>query len=339
VDSTAVRKIAVPCLLGLLFCAASLSAQDSQAFYISFQVPGSTATSANAINDFFTVTGTYTDAKGTHGYLRDVFGKITCFDVPWGGNTSPAAINDDGMIVGTYTDSSSVVHGFLRRPDGHFTSIDPAGSTGTYLTGISAFGDISGFAFTSALNVGSECFVRSPQGTITVFGLTHCKAQSINVYGAITGFSAPVLNVPGPPPAILVISFVRSPEGVITYFNHPGTSANGCFSLFIDASGETAGFFQNSQDLSQNFLGPTSSITPPGSSSTETFISALSQLGAAAGTYSLLNHGGSYAFVQNPQGVLTSFTFPGGGTNPSGINDFGVVIGTSNGFGVLRIPY
>ncbi|MGC2399908.1 MAG: hypothetical protein WA510_09005 [Acidobacteriaceae bacterium] len=336
----------MPCILGLLFCAASVSAQDSRAFYISFEVPGSLQTSPAAINNFSTVTGTYTDAKGTHGFLREAFGRITSFDVPRGTGTSPAAINDDGMIVGNYVDSSNVTHGFLRRPNGTFARIDAAGSTGTRLTGINVFGAIVGYSFTSN---GSECFVRSPQGTITVFEpMNECQAKGINLFGAITGFTGPVIP-PGPPvfpppPQILIVGFVRSPAGVITHFNAPGSSSNGTYALFIDAFGGLAGFFQNARDESQNFLespqGTFTTITPPGATVTGAEIMGLSELGAVTGFYDLPNGGGQHGFVQNVNGVLTSFDFPGAGpTTPTGINNFGVIIGTSGAFGILRVPY
>ena len=138
------------------------------------------------------------------------------------------------------------------------------GSTGTELSGINAFGVISGSAFTAD---GSECFVRFPQGTITVFGPSHCLTAGINLFGAITGIASPT-SAGEPPPPILVEGFVRSPKGVFTLFVAPGTSANGTYSEFIDAFGGLAGSFQNYRDVAQNFLEPTPgnfiTITPPG---------------------------------------------------------------------------
>jgi hypothetical protein len=340
VNLTIVRKLAVPCILGLSFCAASVSAQQSRAFYISFNVPRSLQTSPKAINNLSTVTGTYTDAKGTHGFVREALGSITRFDVSHSTATNPAAINDDGLIIGTYTDSSNVTHGFLRHPEGNITRIDVAGSTGTELFGINAFGAITGTAFTST---GSECFVRSPQGTITVFGPPNCQARSINLFGTILGYTEPPNMPGGPPPLILVVGFVRSPAGVITYFTAPGTSSNGTYALYQDAFGGTAGFFQNSLDDSQNYLespqGTFTTITPPGASQTAAQITGLSELGAAVGNYTLPNGGGEHGFVQNVRGTLTSFDFPGASTTPTGINVFGVITGSSGTAGILRVPY
>jgi hypothetical protein len=339
VNSTAVRKIAVTCILGLLFCAASVSAQDSRAFYISFQVPRSLQTSPVAINNLSAVTGTYTDAKGTHGFVREALGKITPFNVPRSTATTPTAINDDGMIVGNYSDSNNVTHGFLRHPDGTFTRIDIPGATATLPSGINAFGAIAG----SASNLDGGCFVRSPQGSITLFGDSSCRARSINLFGTIVGISGPIVTPGGPPPEILVLSFVRSPAGVITYFTPPGTSSNGAYAGFVDAFGGIAGFFQNSRDDSQNFLespqGVFTTIIPPGATETSAIITGLSELGAVTGFYTLATGGPAHGFVQDVRGVLTSFDFPGPGTSPTGINDFGVITGSSGALGILRVPY
>ena len=333
---TIVRKTVVPCMLGLSFCAASVSAQNSRAFYISFKVEGSLQTSPIAINNLSTVTGTYKDAKGVHGFVREAFGNITSFDVPGSAATNPTAINDDGMIVGTYTDSSQVIHGFLRHPRGNITRIDVTGSTGTELSGINAFGVIAGTAFTSD---GSECFVRSPQGTITVFGPSHCVTAGINLFGTITGIAGPSYTG-GPPPTFLVEGFVRSPKGVFTLFVAPGTSQNGTYSEYIDAFGGLAGSFQNYRDVAQNFLEPTPgnfiTITPPGAY--DTYITGLSELGAATGYYNLSNGGPAHGFVRDVRGTLTTFDFPGGSTYPTGINIFGVITGSNGTSGVLRVP-
>ncbi len=64
----------------------------------------------------------------------------------------------------------------------------------------------------------------------------------------------------------------------------------------------------------------------------------MSELGAVTGSYNMLSESG-HAFVRDLRGTVTSFDFPGGGTNPTGINDFGVITGSSGGFGILRVPY
>ena len=41
-----------------------------------------------------------------------------------------SGINPEGTITGGYTDTSGAGHGFLRSPNGTFTTFDAPGSTG-----------------------------------------------------------------------------------------------------------------------------------------------------------------------------------------------------------------
>ena len=67
------------------------------------------------------------------------------FDAPGGQRDMlPSGINPSGTITGTYITGSLVFHGFLRAPDGTFTTFDPPGSTFTVPTGINAAGDHRG---------------------------------------------------------------------------------------------------------------------------------------------------------------------------------------------------
>ena len=59
-----------------------------------FDVPGSTSTNGEGIDDPGTLVGSFTDAAGqTHAFVkrRDTF---TTFDFPGGHNTIPVAINN-----------------------------------------------------------------------------------------------------------------------------------------------------------------------------------------------------------------------------------------------------
>src|SRR3984893_8648546 len=44
------------------------------------------------------------------------------FDPPGSNSTQPASINAKGAIAGSYNDANYVLHGFLRAPDGSFTT-------------------------------------------------------------------------------------------------------------------------------------------------------------------------------------------------------------------------
>jgi hypothetical protein len=108
-----------------------------------------------SINPSGAIAGTYQDASGTHGFLRESNGTLTTVDFPGSvGGTEVLAINPAGTLVG------AAGIGFLRAPHGTFITtnfpgipvcINPAGTiAGTYV-------DFS------------HGFVRSPNGTVTAF--------------------------------------------------------------------------------------------------------------------------------------------------------------------------
>ncbi len=79
---------------------------------------------------------------------------------------SPSDINPAGVITGSYADTSSVNHGFLRTPDGKFTTFDAPGAgtsagQGTVGITIDPAGEIVGL-YTDASNV-MHGFLRTPQ--------------------------------------------------------------------------------------------------------------------------------------------------------------------------------
>ena len=99
--------------------------------------------------------------------------------------TAPTSINPAGAITGSFG-----AHGFLRAPDGTFTTFDPPGSTETMPASINPAGVITGFwTHTGHFGV-PRGFVRSSDGIITVFdvpGAIERTPTSINPAGIITG--------------------------------------------------------------------------------------------------------------------------------------------------------
>ena len=85
-----------------------------------------------------------------HGFVRNAKGKLKTFDVPGAGTGSyqgtgcpgcDLGLNQLGAIAGIYSDANSVNHGFLRSPDGKFTTFDaPGAGTGSY-QGTGCFSD------------------------------------------------------------------------------------------------------------------------------------------------------------------------------------------------------
>jgi len=155
--------------------------------------------------------GGFEDNSGNfvhHGLIRSPGGKLTTFDAPGSGTGSyqgtgcpgcNLGVNNWGAIAGTYTDANDVFHGFLRSPDGRFTTFDATGAgtgssqgTGCFSdcpVGLNDWGVITGSYGDS--NYVQHGFLRTPHGafvTIDPPGSVGTQPESINDSGAIAGY-------------------------------------------------------------------------------------------------------------------------------------------------------
>ena len=299
----------------------AVAANAEEPRIITFDAPGAgnqgTGCFANSdcsvlLNNWGTITGYYLDANGVfHGFLRSPDGKFTTFDAPGADTTAgdfngtfPNAINDAGAITGGYSDASGGGHGFLRSPEGAFTTFDVPGTSGT------------------------------------------TNAIALNLEAAIVGYYQD--------PSGVFQAFLRRPDGTFATWSGPGacdaTPATGCFgtaAFSINVFGTIAGGYI---DNSGNFVGhglvrsPQGKFTPfavPGAgtgldqgSGTPGSSTPLNLFGAIASYYvdaSDVVHG----YLRSPSGQFTTFDVPGEGSNgigcyfdcPMGLNDWGVITG------------
>jgi hypothetical protein len=142
------------------------------------------------VNIFGTSVGAYMDNSGNfvaHQFLRTVDGKITTWEAPGAGNGlyqgtgfndlsaipgvgglyPVGSLNRAGAVTSIYLDADYTFHGYLRTPDGTFTTIDAPGAdttpgdfAGTFPTSINDSGVITGLYLDS--NFGIHGFVRTP---------------------------------------------------------------------------------------------------------------------------------------------------------------------------------
>jgi hypothetical protein len=162
--------------------------------------------------DFFgTSVGNFMDSSPnlvSHGFIRDPFGGRATFDVPGAGRGLDQGtgcpgcnlgVDLFGTIAGTYTDANYVFHGFVRSPDGRFTTFDATGagsaaSEGTGCpsdcpVGLNNFGVITG-SYIDA-NGTQHGYVRSARGTFTTLdpvGTIITQPEAINDAGTIVGY-------------------------------------------------------------------------------------------------------------------------------------------------------
>jgi uncharacterized membrane protein len=110
-------------------------------------VPGSSTSTADAINDSGAVAGTFIDASGPGGYIYTA-GTYTIFRAPRQNAPQPSAINAAGLVSGAYLDvthhgTSATDRGFTFGHDG-FHSFNPVWSLNTWIAKAFAPGDYVG---------------------------------------------------------------------------------------------------------------------------------------------------------------------------------------------------
>ena len=170
------------------------------------------------INAFGTIAGRFDDNSGNfvhHSFVRNAKGKLKVFDVPGAGTGSyqgtgcPGCLlglNQWGAIAGIYSDANSVNHGFVRSPDGKFTTFDaPGAGTGSY-EGTGCFSDcpvsLNDWGAITGVYIDTNFvyhgYLRSPEGkivTVDPVGSTYTFPDGINDLGAITGYYLDTSNV------------------------------------------------------------------------------------------------------------------------------------------------
>ena len=361
-------------VLGILGLGVPANAQVSH--IVAFDAPFADLTPGNfngtyptGINDSGAITGYANDANFvSHSFLRSLDGKFTTFQAP-GADTNPAdaegtnaiAINALGAITGYYGDSSGVIHGFLRSPEGKFTTFEVPGGGQTFPIGINLEGNIVGYYLDPSLQF--FAFLRGPDGKFTVFagpgacdtgtpsGCFGNEATAINIHGISAG------NYMDNSGNFVGHGLIRSHDGKLTVFDAPGagtgtyqgTGCPGCNSG-LNRWGAIAGTYTDANYVSHGYLrspdGTIVSFDPSGSVSTGCGSDcpvSLNDWGTITGIYfdtNFIYHG----YAGNPVGNLSTFDPPGStGTQPSGINNWGAITGNyidgSNVIhGFLRLP-
>ena len=312
------------CVAFCMLAGLALSATPGEPFtIITFDAPGA-GTGANqgtqsiGINSAGAVTGFYADSNNVvHGFVRAPNGIFTTFEAPGAGSenvtgfqctesgclgqgTYAIAINSEGAVTGFYADSRDVLHGFLRTPDGKFTTFDaPGAGTG------------------------------AGQGTSPEWN------GSINAAGAISGDYTDANG--------LGHSFVRAPDGTISEFEAPGAATGndlpGTQAYAINAAGAAAGAYWDANFVSHGYVrtlnGEFINFDAPGECSSA---SDVNSLGVITGGYTDEN-GVTHGLVRAPDGKYSKLDVPGAaisgavGTEPVTINAAGAITGVYSNAG------
>jgi hypothetical protein len=350
--NTALAVFLALCMLGL-----SVAAMAQEPVFITFDPPGSQATTPVCLNQGGAIVGYYSDAGNvSHGFLRSGDGKFAIIDVPGAGNgsgqgTIPYGNNGDGEVTGYYSDSGGVYHGYRRDGDGEIITFDVEGAgsasgEGTLAANINSEGEIAGY-YVDDGSVGHG-FVRARNGKITTFdapgagtapgqGTYPSACDALNPGGAIAGVYVDANNVNH--------GFVRDPDGHFATFEAPGSGTEpgpafcvfcpGTYPIGINASGVTTGLYLDSGNVQHSFVrdrhGDITTFDAPGAGSAVanqgTTAQNINDDGEITGydtDANFFDHG----WVRGRDGKITVFDAPGAGSPPGG--DFYGTVPTCN---------
>jgi uncharacterized membrane protein len=293
--------------------------------------------------------------------------RIITFDAP-GAGTGPfqgtgcsvtdctVLINDEGSITGYYLDANNVYHGFLRSPEGKFTTLDAPGAdttpdnfNGTLPSAINDAGAITGVYYD--VSGGAHGFLRSPRGAYTTFDVTGSPIgttvpRGLNLEGAIVGLTTDQNGAFRP--------FLRRPDGTFATWSVPGEcdipNTTGCFgsaASTINLFGTiSAGYEDNSGNFVDHGLlrsadGKLTTYNDPGAGTglyqgtgCPGCARPINLFGEVAGYYIDANNV-VHGYLRSPWGEFTTFDVPGEGPQglncyadcSLGLNDFGAITG------------
>jgi hypothetical protein len=149
-------------------------------------VPGSSSTRANGINNTGQITGYY-ELTGTHTYTyASAAGTYSAVADPAGSSATYAyGINDSGQLAG-YSVNSTAINGFVRTGSTYSTIAAP-GATNTYAFGIDSTGQVVG-AYENASGTAQGFLWNSGLfSTFAVPGANATYAYGINNSGEVAG--------------------------------------------------------------------------------------------------------------------------------------------------------
>jgi hypothetical protein len=245
----------------------------------SFDPKGAIYTATTGINDKGEISGWYRDQSGTfYSYVRAADGTFTKFNPTGGSEPEAIGLNAKGKVTGWYYTGGNTA-GFVGSPEGKMKQLTVEGIA------INTRGAVTG-------TDNSQGFVRSASGKMETFqgpnDPSTTNPTSINDSGTVVGYGATVCGISygfsrdsqgdmtsiDPPDGydsqVHGINdkgamtgsyyyggyhgFVRDAGGTYTTFDMTGATY-GTYPQGINTKGEVAGYYLDSNDVYQGFVG------------------------------------------------------------------------------------
>lgn len=227
----------------------------------TFNIDSAQQVVPTAINKQGSLVGYYWLGQYARGFLRQPDGTVTTFHVPYDpAQNFPTTLTATGTIMGRtgdYIQGKHGISGYILSPDGRVTEVR-CHCGAAFVTG----GNNLGVAIGSSLD-SKNAFVRSPDGTVTVFnvGGFSSGANAINDAGMIVGAYANLDTQTED-------GFVRAADGTITVFavnqrqpdrvTHTdplAINAHGVIAGQYEPEGESLGFVRDQKGMITIFEG------------------------------------------------------------------------------------
>ena len=264
------------------------------------------------------------------------------FDAPGAGTlayqgTEPQDINAAGAITGFYVLPTGDANGFVRAPDGTFTTFAIPGAEITVPESINPIGAIAGYSCYNAVCSG---FSRTPAGDITTFvvpGGGTGEGQgtfvwNINPSGEIAGTYVDANNV--------THGFVRAPGGAINSFDAPGAGTGAYQGTYmasyegLNVEGQIAGWYVDANNVYHGYVrapdGTITTFNAPGAGTGAyqgTLCYGVNPAGETPGVYYDAT-GALHGFLRYRSGTFVDVAVPGAAsTNVQNISPLGAING------------
>ncbi|MBI4906163.1 MAG: hypothetical protein HY820_21190 [Acidobacteria bacterium] len=179
--------------------------------FTNFTIPNTNYSNVAAMNNLGDVVGTVNvdGLVSTKGFVRYANGTVQIIELPGASWTVLTGINDNGDIVGSFLTNTE--HGFLRDPNGNFTSIDRPGQ-GTRPSGVNNQRQITGYSYGGKYNA----FLYTVGGAfVDIPAANNIQSAAINNVGQVLGKRYDT----APSAGEIGVNFLRQPDGTISEFS------------------------------------------------------------------------------------------------------------------------
>jgi uncharacterized membrane protein len=144
-----VRKLSFIVALAIIFCGAMSAVANAVTYTFKTVIfPGDTFTQLLGIDDFGVIAGYHGSGAMGHpnvGFVFTLPNNFTIENFPGAAQTQVIAINDAFKTAGFYIDTGGVTHGFLRKANGVFSTVDLPGTSFNQLLGQNFRGQAAGY--------------------------------------------------------------------------------------------------------------------------------------------------------------------------------------------------